>query len=114
MELLEEAGVKVQDYSRASHPSEMQALVKDGYGFALVREGTILDDALTTRPITGVDWTVDSAVIYHQQRYPKSIPILVQQFKRKLKKDGEKIGTAPCHRSSTATKESPMQLELLG
>jgi hypothetical protein len=56
----------------------MQALVKDGYGFALVREGTILDDALTTRPITGVDWTVDSAVIYHQQRYPKSIPILVQ------------------------------------
>ena len=113
-ELLEDAGVRVEDYSRASHPTEMQALVKDGYGIALVREGTALDDALTTRPITGVDWTVDSALIYHQQRHPKSIPILVRQFKRKLKRDADNLASGPPKRSSPATKDSPMQLELLG
>jgi len=113
-ELLEEAAIRIEDYSRASHPAEMQALVKDGYGMALVREGTALDEALTTRPITGVDWTVDSAVIYHQQRHPKSIPILVRQFKRKLKRDADNLASGPHKRSSAATKDSPMQLELLG
>jgi DNA-binding transcriptional LysR family regulator len=34
LELLADAGVTIEEYSRASHPSEMQTLVKDGYGFA--------------------------------------------------------------------------------
>ena len=113
LELMEEVGVKVQNYSRASHPMEMQTLVRDGYGFAMVREGIALDSALTTRPIAGVDWTVDSAVIYHQQRHPKSIPILIREFKRKLTKDGDKTTAVPHKRSSSATKDQPIQLELL-
>ena len=36
----------------ASHPSEMQALVRDGFGVALVREGMLLDDQLATRPVS--------------------------------------------------------------
>jgi DNA-binding transcriptional LysR family regulator len=54
LELLEHVGVRIEDYSRASHPTEMQALVKDGCGIALVREGAALDSALTTRPVTGL------------------------------------------------------------
>jgi DNA-binding transcriptional LysR family regulator len=113
LELLEDAGVKVENYSRASHPTEMQTLVRDGYGFALVREGIVLDSALTTRPIAGVDWTVDSAVIYHHQRHPKSIPILVRQFKRKLTKDDDKTASAPRKNPSSAAQDRPIQLELL-
>jgi hypothetical protein len=56
----------------------MQMLVKEDHGFTLIREGTPLDDELTTRPIAGVDWTVDTTVIYRKQRYPKTIPILVR------------------------------------
>jgi hypothetical protein len=62
LELLSDAGVPVEEYSRASHPSEMQTLVKNGYGFVLIREGTLLEDDLSTRPILDVDWTVDTAV----------------------------------------------------
>jgi DNA-binding transcriptional LysR family regulator len=32
LELLADAGVSIEEYSRASHPSEMQTLVKEGYG----------------------------------------------------------------------------------
>lgn len=71
LELLAEAGIAIQEYSRATNPFEVQALVKDGYGFALVREGMSLDSELTTRPITGVNWTVDMAAVYHKQRYPR-------------------------------------------
>lgn len=84
LELLAAAGVRVEEYSHASHPSEMQMLVKDGHGFTLIREGTILDDELTTRPIAGVDWTVDTAVIYHNLRHPKTVPILVRKFGRQF------------------------------
>jgi DNA-binding transcriptional LysR family regulator len=51
LELVDYAGVRIEDDSRASHPIEMQTLVKDGYGLALVREGTVLDSELTTRPV---------------------------------------------------------------
>jgi DNA-binding transcriptional LysR family regulator len=80
LELLSDAGVSVEEYSRASHPTEMRALVKDGFGFALIREGTLLEDDLTTRPILGVDWTVDTAAIYHKQRHPKTVPVLVRRI----------------------------------
>ena len=87
LELLGEAGVTIGDYSRASHPSEMQALVKEGYGLALIREGSPLEDGLTIRSITGVGWTVDTAVIYHKRHHPKTVPVIVKQLKRSIQKD---------------------------
>jgi DNA-binding transcriptional LysR family regulator len=82
MELLHDAGVQIEDYSSASHPTEMQALVREGDGVALLREGTPLDEELTTRPIQGVDWTVDMAVAYHRQHHPKTIPIIVRKLRK--------------------------------
>jgi len=84
MERLKRAGIRVGEFSSASHPTEMQHLVKEGFGLALVREGTELDPDLTTRPIFGVDWTVDTALIYHRERIPPTIPVLVRQLRRHI------------------------------
>jgi DNA-binding transcriptional LysR family regulator len=118
LELLSDAGVAVDDYSRASHPSEMQTLVKEGYGLALIREGALLDEGLTTRPILGVDWTVDTAVIYHKQRHPKTFPILVRKLKRNIQKEVNKNSIPVIIRTSNGAgkrppqsqKENPVQL----
>jgi len=83
-ECLKEIGLNVEHYSRANHPSELRELVKQGYGFALIREGSKIDDELTTRPVAGVDWMVNIAVVYNQQRHPKTIPVLVRHLKRHL------------------------------
>jgi DNA-binding transcriptional LysR family regulator len=113
LELLGDAGVELEEYSRAWHPSEMQTLVKDGYGLALIRQGTTLENELTTRPIAGVEWTVDTVVIYHQERYPKTLPALVRKFKRQLRK-GEKQTTATSlGLTSRSAKDEPAQLTLL-
>jgi hypothetical protein len=99
----------------------MQALVKEGHGLALIREGTLLEEGLTTRPILGVDWTVDTAVIYHKQRHPKTIPLLVRKLKRSMQKDQRKdSGSVIVHNSNgvngasrrpvQSVKESPVQL----
>jgi DNA-binding transcriptional LysR family regulator len=87
LEFLADFGVAVEEYSRASHPSEMLTLVKEGYGFALIREGTPLEEELTTRPVAGADWTVDTAVVYHKERHPKTIPILVKKLQRHIQKN---------------------------
>jgi DNA-binding transcriptional LysR family regulator len=125
VELLNSAGVKVEEYSRASHPSEMQILVKEGFGIALIREGTPLDGELTTRPIAGVEWTVDTALVYHKKKHPKTIPILARQFKRQFSNGPRE--THPAHvrlavpttigRSSDSSHDSndgPIQMTLPG
>jgi DNA-binding transcriptional LysR family regulator len=84
LELFAEIGVQFDECSRASHPSGMQQLVLDGFGLALVREGTALYPGLTTRPIIGAQWTVDTVFIYHSERHPKTIPPLVRDLKQQI------------------------------
>lgn len=120
LELLSEARISVYEESRASHPSEMQALVKEGHGLALIREGTLLEEGLTTRPILGVDWTVDTAVIYHRQRHPKTVPILVRRLKKMIVntqgRDSGVILVRPVgetiKRPAQSARDSPTQLPL--
>jgi DNA-binding transcriptional LysR family regulator len=122
LELLANAGVTVEEYSRASHPSEMQTLVKEGYGFALIREGTSLEEELTTRPIARVDWTVDTAIVYHKERHPKTIPVLVKKLRRQIQKDLFPDATPINIRKPPASRQQPTarannipeQLSLLG
>lgn len=123
LNLLREVGVTINDYSLASHPSEIQMLVKEGYGFTLIREGTPLDEELTIRPIAGVNWAVNTAVIYHKQRYPKTVPILVKKFKRQLRSEMNGVGPDKIHlslrtsrsivRQPQSTKSGPVQMTLL-
>jgi DNA-binding transcriptional LysR family regulator len=102
LELLGNAGVFVEDFSRASHPSEMQNLVREGHGLALIREGTVLLDGLITRSIIGVDWTVDTAIIYRKNNYPRSIPPLVRTLKRQIMKADRKSALSLVHSTQNA------------
>jgi DNA-binding transcriptional LysR family regulator len=110
VEMLEEIGIRVEEYSRASHPCEMQTLVKDGYGMALIREGSALADELTTRPISGINWTVDTAIIYHRERYPKTVPIVARKLMRTVQKTTEVQGQVPTPPS--LTKRNPRKVSL--
>jgi DNA-binding transcriptional LysR family regulator len=125
LELFRDAGLQLQEHSCASHPSEMQTLVKGGHGFALIREGTNLDDELTIRPIAGVDWTVDTALIYHKVRHPKTVPILVKRLMKQFPQNGKEnpsnrvsnsvqtsiaTGKRPFH----PVKDGPVQMTLIG
>lgn len=125
VELLNSIGVQIGTHSHASHPSEIQALVREGFGVALTREGTPLEDGLTTRPIAGVDWTVDTALIYHRQRHPKTIPILSRKFKRRLGKGltgdssarnepAAQSGIRSTNTTRNKPNDGPVQMSLLG
>jgi DNA-binding transcriptional LysR family regulator len=110
LELLGDAGVTLEEYSCASHPSEMQTLVKEGHGLALIREGTSLEEDLITRRLSGVDWTVDTAVIYRKQRHPKTVPILVRMLKRSIQKEIRKSNVAASIPFSRGGAKRPVQV----
>jgi DNA-binding transcriptional LysR family regulator len=125
LSFLGEAGAQIDDFAQASHPTELQALVKDGYGIALVREGMELDPDLTAKPVAGVDWTIDSSLAYNKQRHPKSIPVLARHLKRQLadRSTGRNSPTEiSAHQSPKTDKkrglksegEAPEQMSLLG
>jgi len=111
MEWLGEAGVQIEEFARASHPTEMQALVKAGYGLALIREGTVLDAGLTTRPIAGVSWAVDTAFVLNRQVHPRTVPVLLRNLKRRLAVQSNKARTpeviAPSNSTNSGAKRPP-------
>lgn len=125
MKFLQKAGIHLDEYSRTSHPTEMQALVKNGYGFALICEGTALDAELTTRPIVGVDWALGTAFAYNKQRHLKTIPAFVRHLKKRLAalatKDHLPKTTTTLYAKNCIPKrpprsenQGPVQLSLLG
>ena len=78
---LEDMGIVHSDYAWASHPAEVRTLVKDGFGFALVREGTVDDPELVTRTVAGTDLSLGSSLVYRKNGYPKTIPVLAEHLK---------------------------------
>lgn len=120
LEMLSEQGVRIEQYSSASHPVELQMLVKEGYGFALIREGAPLDEELTTRSVVGVDWTVDMAVIFNRQRYPKTIPVLIRKLQKKIQRSSDPswhkkpVASVPTpDEKEPDSSKHPIQLQLL-
>ncbi|WP_103934794.1 LysR family transcriptional regulator substrate-binding protein [Bryocella elongata] len=82
LELLAEVGLSVEHFARGSNLAEMMELVREGYGFAFIREGMALDSELVARPIAGVDWTVDIAIAYHRERHPNTAPIIARKLRQ--------------------------------
>jgi DNA-binding transcriptional LysR family regulator len=113
VELLAEIGLDLNAQSHASHPLEIQTLVKNGYGFALIREGTPLESGLTTRPILGVDWTVDTVLLFKKETKLKTLPVLARSLRRAYESSIE-LGVFKKPSAAAKGKEPPSQMSLLG
>lgn len=115
LELLHEVGIHIREFSRASHPSEVQSLVKQGHGFAFIRKGTGLQEGLVTRPLASVDWTVDTAVIYSKTAYPKTLPVVVKRLRKEagLQVPAQETRSGTSKRPPQPVRQSAEQLSLL-
>jgi hypothetical protein len=41
-------------------------------------------EELTTRPIRGLSWTVDSAIVYQAEGHQKTLPLLIHELQKRL------------------------------
>ena len=85
MEMLDEVGISGEVGSTNKTPHDLQWMVESGSGYALIREGSELQVGLVTRPIAGVTWTVDSALISGKSTSQRTIPYLVREMRKRLR-----------------------------
>ena len=113
LKMLKDIGITVEDHSHISHPIEAMKLVKEGYGFALVREGTAMESGLVTKRIMGLDWTVDTVMVFKRESPLRSLPLVARSLKRKFGSNG---GNAAPKKEPEAVhvKKKPIQKDLFG
>jgi DNA-binding transcriptional LysR family regulator len=84
IEMLDEVGITGDVAATNNNPHDLQWTVGSSYGYALIREGSLLHDGLVTRPIAGVTWTVDSALVVGRTAH-KTLPRLVKELQKKFR-----------------------------
>lgn len=106
MEMLTEVGIAPEICCSGAKPTDIQCLVRAGYGVTLIGENTVIDPALTTRPIAGVQWTADTAFIHHIDADHLALPLIIR-FTQEMR--GSMSGKKPPLKDQVR----PIQLELL-
>jgi DNA-binding transcriptional LysR family regulator len=106
MEMLMKEGIAPEIACTASTPADIQLMVLAGYGVALIDQRTLLDPGLTTRPIAGIHWAVDTAFVHHNNTDHLALPLVIQ-FARQMRKNTS--GKKPPLKDQVR----PIQLELL-
>jgi DNA-binding transcriptional LysR family regulator len=83
VQMFAEAGYAVRISCSAATPHDIQLLVREGYGIALVNEDLRLDADVTTRRIRGVEWTADTAFVRHTQADHAALPFIARLFSKR-------------------------------
>jgi DNA-binding transcriptional LysR family regulator len=104
-EMFREVDASIQLACSARTPAEIQWMVKERFGLALIDQLSPLDSGLITRPITGLDWTADTAFVYLNPMDHVALPF-IERFLRETWSDSRR-------RRPPTKSRSPEQLELL-
>ncbi|HEV2133973.1 MAG TPA: LysR substrate-binding domain-containing protein [Terracidiphilus sp.] len=84
LEMLQEQGIAPRISNPTFNAEHVQWMVKERICLALIREHEQLDEALTTRPIRNVNWTVDSAIVYRPGASQMALPLLLRELERRF------------------------------
>jgi DNA-binding transcriptional LysR family regulator len=106
MEMLLGVGITPEISCSAATPADIQWMVRAGYGVAIVDQASVVDSELTTRPISGVQWTFDSAFVHHKEAEHLALRFITKVLQRMANKRSRK-------RVLLAAKDIPLQLDLL-
>jgi len=79
-EMFTEAGIPIHLACSARTPSEIQWMVKERYGLALIDQLLPLESGLVTRPIAGLNWTADTAFVHARKARHVALPFVEQFF----------------------------------
>jgi DNA-binding transcriptional LysR family regulator len=85
IEMLDVVGITGDVASTNKTPHDLQWMVESGTGYALIREGSELQPGLVTRPVAGVTWTVDSALVVAKSTSQRTMPHLVREMRKRLR-----------------------------
>jgi DNA-binding transcriptional LysR family regulator len=84
LEMLEGRGIKPIIANPTFNSEHVRWMVRERLCIALVRQSEALCDLLTTRPIQGVNWTIDSAIAYREGHDQQALPLLLRDLEKRF------------------------------
>jgi DNA-binding transcriptional LysR family regulator len=105
VEMFSDVGIPLRLANSARTLSDIQWMVKAGYGLALVDQLSPLESGLITRPIAGVNWTADTAFVHQSRADHIALPFIERFLQEDWKESRRKKRTSGSIR--------PEQLKLL-
>ncbi len=84
LEMLAEQGIQPRVSNPTFNAEHVQWMVREGLCVALIRHGEPVHEDLTTRPIRGVSWTIDSAIVYRPEHDQMALPLLLRDLNRRF------------------------------
>ena len=106
LEMFAEAGMPLNLANSAATPADMQWMVKENYGLALIDQLSSLEPGLITRPIVGVSWTADTAFVAGKESNHIALPLLEKYLREN--------GLTPKRKQPKSERIRPQQLKLIG
>jgi LysR family hydrogen peroxide-inducible transcriptional activator len=106
VEMFTEVGVPLHLASSAATPADMQWMVRENYGLALIDQLSALDLGLVTRPIAGVNWTADTAFVSPRDGTHIAVPFIEKRL--------EQSGLNTKRKQPKPARIRPQQLKLIG
>jgi DNA-binding transcriptional LysR family regulator len=84
LEMLEGQDITPKIAKPTFNSEHVQWMVKQRMCVALVRQSEPLQKDLTTKPIRGVNWTIDSAIVYRQEHDQHALPLLLRDLEKRF------------------------------
>jgi DNA-binding transcriptional LysR family regulator len=105
IEMFAEAGVALNLACSARTPAEIQWMVRERYGLALIDQLLPLEPGLITRPLSGLAWTADTVFVHLRKAEHVALPFIERFF--------EDSWSESRGRKHPSQSSSPEPLELL-
>jgi hypothetical protein len=108
LEILNEKGIILRLTNPTFNSDHVQWMVKERICYALIREHEPLRDGLTTRPIQGVSFTVDSAIAYKSDSEQLALPLLLRDLEKRFPLANMRPQKKPQHRCLVSPLRKPL------
>lgn len=84
IQMFGEIGVTTRPCKPTLNIEHIQWLVKEGGCYSLMRSSRPLAHGLVTRPIAGIDWTIDTAIACPKDNANPALSLLIEELKNRL------------------------------
>ena len=84
LEMLKAQGITPKINKPTFNSEHVQWMVRQRICVALIRQSEPLQNDLTTRPIEGVKWTIDSAIAYREEHDQHALPLLLRDLEKRF------------------------------
>ena len=80
LEMFNELGIEPRPCQPTMNIEHIQWMVKEGHCYSVIRAGRALLDGLVAKPISGADWTVDTALVTRADNENPALSLFIEEL----------------------------------